>query len=79
MSDSKEVRNWEFATGMDTVSSYRGYLQKNPRGEHQREARRRIVRKRLRIALFVVSFIAALALVVALAFAALRGVANSMS
>ena len=76
MSDSKEVRNWEFAAGMDTVSSYRGDLQKNPRGEHRREARRRIVRKRLRFALLVVSFFSVISIAAVLALEALRSVAN---
>lgn len=76
MSDSKEDRSWEFAAGMNTVSAYQGYLYKYPSGEHRREARRRIVRKRLRIALFVVSFIVMISLAAVLALEALRSVAN---
>lgn len=62
MSDCEEERRWEFASGMDSVLSYRGYLRRYPKGPHSQKARRRIARKWSRIAMCVAVFIAVLAL-----------------
>ena len=76
MSDCKEERTWEFAVGMNTISAYQGYLHQYPGGRFCREARRRIFRKVIRIALLVISYIVMISLAVIVALRAVRSVEN---